>query len=120
MLAPPFGTSARRRQPTQVPVGLLCLLPSSSPTRTGDGGWGGWGGVLAKWRANHPPLLESPKRWRAARLMSADYSVIGVLQNKMTSALFTDGINHSLAELEIPAESLLHYAVFGGGAYASE
>lgn len=57
--------------------------------------------------------------------MNADYSVIGVLQNKMTSALFTDGINHSLAELEIPAESLLHYAVLEEGeappmAYASE
>lgn len=34
--------------------------------------------------------------------MSTDYSVIGVLQNEMTSALFTDGINHSLAELEPP------------------
>lgn len=83
---------------------------------------GGWGGV-SKMEGKPPPLLKSPKRWRAARLMSADYSVIGVLQNKMTSALFTDGINHSLAELEIPAESLLHYAVLWGGgpmAYASE
>lgn len=32
----------------------------------------------------------------------------------MTSALFTDGINHSLAELEIPAEFVL-FSLFGGG-----
>lgn len=37
--------------------------------------------------------------------MSTDYALIGVLQNTVTSALFTDGINHSLAELEIPVES---------------
>lgn len=53
--------------------------------------------------------------------MSPDYSVIGVLRNKMTSALFTDGINYSLAGLEAPAESLPYYAVLevGGSNRAS-
>lgn len=60
------------------------------------------------WRADYslesPFLPKSPRcRW-AACLISTDYSLIGVLQNTMTSALFTDGINHSLAELEIPTE----------------
>lgn len=60
------------------------------------------------WRADYslesPLLPKSPRcRW-AACLISPDYSLIGVLQNTMTSALFTDGINHSLAELEIPTE----------------
>ena len=60
------------------------------------------------WRADYslesPLLPKSPRcRW-AACLISTDYSLIGVLQNTMTSALFTDGINHSLAELEIPNE----------------
>lgn len=31
----------------------------------------------------------------------------------MTSALFTDGINHSLAELEIPTE-FVPFSLFGG------
>lgn len=75
------------------------------------------GRSFSVWRADYslesPLLPKSPRcRW-AACLISTDYSLIGVLQNTMTSALFTDGINHSLAELEIPTE-FIPSSLFGG------
>lgn len=75
------------------------------------------GRSYSMWRADYsqesPLLPKSPRcRW-AACLISADYSLIGVLQNTMTSALFTDGINHSLVELEIPNGFILS-SLFGG------
>lgn len=54
-----------------------------------------------------PLQLKSPRCGWAACLISTDYSQIGVLQNTMTSALFIDGINHSLTELKIPREFVL-------------
>lgn len=75
------------------------------------------GRSFSLWRADYslesPLLPKSPRcRW-AACLISTDYSLIGVLQNTMTSALFTDGINHSLPELEIPTE-FIPSSLFGG------
>lgn len=116
-----IGTTLELHRPTQAHVApplmsggalassLFCL-PVPPP---GPGGWGGGWSCVGRVEDNLHFYWKLPRRRRAARLMSTDYSVIAVLQNKMTSTLFTDGINHSLAELEIPAESL--YAVLGGG-----
>lgn len=92
-------------------MALLISPPLSSASHSLNTRSQSGGRLLSLWRADYSPESplqpKSPRcRW-AACLISSDYSLIGILQNTMTSALFIDGINHILAELKIPPEFIL-------------